>query len=123
MLHTAELANHFGPIWKVLEHSGFDILMDGGVQLPKAPERATIRKVSEVLEAKDRYAVLVSNHIVRMPTELERMLYEKKGRPYEKAIIKVVSDQFELVSAGAGSLTLMPCKDRATWRERRRGFA
>lgn len=84
LLHTAELANHFGPIWEVLEHTGFDILLDGEVQLHKAPERARIRTVREVLEVKDRYAVLVSNHIVRKPGRLA-------GVRYKKAIINLLA--------------------------------
>lgn len=92
LLHTAELANHFGPIWEAFDGTGFDILLDGAIQPPKAPETARIRTVSEVLEAKDRYAVLVSNHLVRMPTELERKPYEKKDRPYKKAIINLLAE-------------------------------
>ena len=86
LLHTSELVNHFLPIWEAWSNIGFDILLDGDVELPKALlERGwdlRIRSVEEVLNTKDRYAVLVSNHPIRIP---------KEGRPDRKAMIKRLS--------------------------------
>lgn len=92
LVHTAELANHFGPIWDALGDRDFDILLDGDTQLRARPERAKIRTINEVLEAGERYDVLVSNHVLRMPTELERRPYEKSGQPYKKAIINLLAE-------------------------------
>ncbi|MEM6409161.1 MAG: CDP-glycerol glycerophosphotransferase family protein [Pseudomonadota bacterium] len=49
----------------------FDILLDGDTQIPQTViERnpnVRIRSVEDVLQAKDRYQVLVSNHPIRIP--------------------------------------------------------
>ncbi len=83
LVHTAELSNHFEPIWEALFPQAFDILLYGDTVLPDHLPRDTwnvrVRSIDDALKAKDRYDVLVSNHPVRLP---------KTSRNKRKAMIK-----------------------------------
>lgn len=68
LVHTPEIANHYAPIWDALGTQPFDVLMYGDAILPanmsadRWPMR--VRRVSEVIAKRQRYEVLVSNHVV-----------------------------------------------------------
>ncbi|MFX0545230.1 CDP-glycerol glycerophosphotransferase family protein [Roseovarius sp. S1116L3] len=70
LVHTPEIANHFAPIWDALGTQPFDVLMYGSATLPtdmsadRWPMR--IRHVSEVISTRQRYDVLISNHIIEL---------------------------------------------------------
>ena len=66
LLNTAEIANHYAPIWKELQDHPFDILLNDGVELPSQISfeglPVKIRSTRAVLALGMRYRVLVSNH-------------------------------------------------------------
>lgn len=64
LIHTAELVNHYAPVWDAIAPSEFDIILYGDMRLSPPNDRVTVRNVSEVLASKDRYKILVSNHPV-----------------------------------------------------------
>ena len=67
-MQTAEIANHYAPIWKELKDHPFDVLLTPGTELPTQisleglPVR--IRRTRAIIALGMRYRVLVSNHIV-----------------------------------------------------------
>lgn len=88
LVHTAEIANHYAPVWKELKDHPFDVLLSPGVTLPSQislkglPVR--IRSVRTALLLGERYKVLVSNHYqgyhdgkVRVPLTSFRIPFRK----------------------------------------------
>ena len=84
LVHTAEIANHYAPIWKELQDHPFDILLKPGAELPTQISLeglpVKIRSTRAVLALGMRYRVLVSNHFqgyhdgkVRVPFTSFRM--------------------------------------------------
>jgi len=70
LVHTPELFNHFEPIWEHLKSEQFDVLLLGDAlcceETAARMVGINVRQVSDVLAARDRYQVLVSNHPVNL---------------------------------------------------------
>lgn len=69
LVHTAEIANHFSPIWQAFGDHPCDILLLDDVILPPwttLPRNGRVRPVAEVLGRKERYATLVTNHVISL---------------------------------------------------------
>lgn len=66
LVQTAEIANHYAPIWKELQDHPFDVLLTPGTELPSQISLeglpVKIRSTRAVLALGIRYRVLVSNH-------------------------------------------------------------
>ena len=66
LVHTAEIANHYAPIWKEFDNYPFDILLMNGAVI--APQRSIdglpvkVRSARTIIALGLRYSVLVSNH-------------------------------------------------------------
>ena len=69
LVHTPEIANHFSPIWQAFGDHPCDILLLDDVILPPwttLPRNGRVRPVAEVLGRKERYATLVTNHVISL---------------------------------------------------------
>lgn len=82
LVHTAEIANHFSPIWQAFGDDPCDILLMDDVILPPwatLPRNGQVRSVSEVLKRGECYAALVTNHVISLAPVSE-------GKPLIKAL-------------------------------------
>lgn len=65
-MQSAEIANHYAPIWAQLNEHPFDILLNPGTELPKEISLkglpVKIQNTRQILDFGDRYSILVSNH-------------------------------------------------------------
>lgn len=70
LLHTAELVNHYAPVWNLLPKDSFEIVLYGDIDedclKTLLPPEVSIRKASDIIDANIKYRYLISNHPVNI---------------------------------------------------------